>query len=163
MNNVPYCYTEEEWEKIKIQFDSDFSRYNKHIKSFRELINELLQGETEGSFERKTGLSPNMFSRIRTQIDKQNPPQRNTLMSVAVGYNFDYQITVALLESIGLKFILSNPRDYAYQFLLTNCRGKTVDECNDILKCLGIEEKYWLGIHARKKVSSNKVINKKAE
>lgn len=150
MNNIPYCYTEEEWQKIKRQFDSDFDRYNKHIKSFRELINELLEGETEGSFERKTGLSPNMFSRIRTQIDKKNPPQRNTLMSVAVGYNFDYQLTVALLDSIGLKFILSNPRDYAYQFLLTNCRGKTVDECNDILKCLGVEEKYWLGIHARK-------------
>ncbi len=151
MSDFPFCYTEEEWQKIKLQYNTDFKRYNKHIKSFRELINEILQGETEGSFVRKTGLSPNMFSRIRTQIDKTNPPQRNTLMSVAVGYNLDYQLTAALLDSIGLKFILSNKRDYAYQFLLTNCRGKTVDECNDILKCLGVEEKYWLGVHARKK------------
>lgn len=150
-NNVPNCYSEKEWNKIKSQFYNDFNMYNKHIKSFRELINEILDGETEGTFVNKTGLSYNMFSRIRTQIDKQNPPQRNTLMSVAVGYNLDYQLTDALLDSIGLSFILSNPRDYAYQFLLTNCRGKSVDECNEILEQLGVEEKYWLGMHARRK------------
>ena len=138
-NNIPNCYTKEEWEKVKKQFDTDFKRYNKHIKSFRELINEILDGETEGTFVNKTELSYNMFSRIRTQVDKKNPPQRNTLMSIAVGYKLDYQITSALLNSIGLDFILSNPRDYAYQFLLTNCRGKSIDE------------RYLLGAHARKK------------
>ncbi len=150
-NNIPKCYSEEEWVKIKKQFDTDFKRYNKHIKSFRELINEILDGETEGTFVRKTELSYNMFSRIRTQVDKENPPQRNTLMSIAVGYKLDYQITSALLKSIGVDFILSNPRDYAYQFLLTNCRGKNIEECNEILKALGVEERYWLGVHARKK------------
>ena len=35
-NNIPNCYTKEEWEKVKKQFDTDFKRYNKHIKSFRE-------------------------------------------------------------------------------------------------------------------------------
>ena len=148
--NIPNCYSENEWEKVKNQFDTDFKRYNSHIKSFRELINEILEGETEGTFVDKTGLSYNMFSRIRTQVDKQNPPQRNTLMSIAVGYNLDYQITSALLDSIGVGFILSNTRDYAYQFLLTNCRGKSIDDCNEILEALGVEEKYWLGAHARK-------------
>lgn len=106
-NNIPKCYTKEEWEKVKKQFDTDFKRYNKHIKSFRELINEILDGETEGTFVRKTELRYNMFSRIRTQVDKENPPQRNTLMSIAVGYKLDYQITSALLKSIGVEFILS--------------------------------------------------------
>ena len=132
------------------QFNNDFKRYNSHIKSFRVLINEILDGETEGTFVRKTGLSPNMFSRIRTQVDKKDPPQRSTLISIAIGYNLDYQITSELLKSIGVRFILSNPRDYAYQFLLTNCRGKSVDDCNEILEALGIEEKHWLGMHARK-------------
>ena len=91
-----------------------------------------------------------MFSRIRTQVDKKDPPQRSTLISIAIGYNLDYQITSELLKSIGVRFILSNPRDYAYQFLLTNCRGKSVDDCNEILEALGIEEKHWLGMHARK-------------
>lgn len=149
--NIPSCYNEKEWKQVKEQFEKDFKRYNTHIKSFRELINEILDGETETTFADKTGLSYNMFSRIRTQIDKKNPPQRNTLMSVAVGYKIDYPLMSELLSSIGLEFILTNERDYAYQFLLTNCRGKSVDECNEILEQLGIEEKYWLGVHARKK------------
>lgn len=151
--NKPSCYeTIDEWEEIKARFNNDFHRYNNHVKSFRVMINEILANETEGTFVRKTGLSYNMFSRIRTQVDRQSPPQRNTLMSIAIGYELDYQLTAALLDSIGLSFILSNPRDYAYQFLLTNCRGKNIDQCNEILEHLGVEEKYWLGAHARKKI-----------
>jgi hypothetical protein len=145
-------YTTEEFSKIEKQFHKDYDMYNKHIKSFRELINEILEGETETTFVNKTELSYNMFSRIRKYVDRNNPPQRNTLMSIAIGYGLDYQLTAALLDSIGLSFILSNKRDYAYQFLLTNCRGKSIEECNEILKYLGIEERYWLGKHARKKV-----------
>ncbi len=145
-------YTKEEFQKIEKQFHKDYDMYNKHIKSFRELINEILDGETETTFVEKTELSYNMFCRIKKYVDKSNPPQRNTLMSIAIGYGLDYQLTAALLDSIGLSFILSNPRDYAYQFLLTNCRGKSVNECNEILEHLGVEEKYWLGMHARKKI-----------
>ena len=152
----PSCYEKSAWEKVEAQFKKDYDRYNSHIKSFNTLINELLKDETEGTFARKTGLSLNMFSRIRSVVDRENPPLRSTLMSIAVGYHLDYQITARLLQSLGLDFILSNKRDYAYQFLLTNCRGKSVDECNEILKCLGIEEKYWLGFHARKKPPSKK-------
>ena len=43
-----------------------------------------------------------------------------------------------------------NKNDYAYSFILTQCRGKSVDECNEILKKLGIEEGYLLGEYARK-------------
>lgn len=152
----PSCYEDFTWKKVKSQFETDYTRYNAHIKSFHTLINELLKDETEGTFARKTGLSLNMFSRIRSVVDRENPPQRSTLMSIAVGYHLDYQITARLLQSLGLDFILSNKRDYAYQFLLTNCRGKSVDECNEILECLGIEEKYWLGSHARQAPSSKK-------
>ena len=145
------CYTADEWAEVKTQFEKDFQRYNQHIKPFNVLINEILKGETEGTFSEKTGLSPNMFSRIRNYVSKKDKPQRSTLMSIAVAYNLDYQLTARLLESLGVGFTLSDKRDYAYQFLLTNCRGKSVDECNEILEQLGIEEKYWLGAHARRK------------
>nr|WP_302658079.1 hypothetical protein [uncultured Dysosmobacter sp.] len=151
----PNCYTAEEWKKVKGQFNTDFKRYNDHIKSFNTLINEILDGETEGTFAQKTGLSNNMFSRIRNYVNKKDPPQRSTLISIAVGYNLDFQITARLLESLGSGFTLSNERDYAYQFILTNCRGKSVDDCNEILKCLGVEEKYWLGAHARRSKNNN--------
>ncbi len=60
-------------------------------------------------------------------------------------------MTQALLNSLGLDFNRFNKRDYAYTLLLTRCRGKGIEECNEILEELGIEEKYWLGFHARKK------------
>ena len=125
---------------------------DKNVKILQRLINEILDGETEGTFVRKTHLSANMFSRIRKQVGRSDPPQRNTLMSVAVGYNLDYQITTELFRSVGVKFMLDDRRDYAYQFLLTNCRGKSIDECNEILEALGIEKKYWLGAHAKKNI-----------
>ena len=148
--NTPSCYTKDEWERIENQFYKDFRMYNKHIRPFQTLISEILKGETETSFANKTQLSPNMFYRIRTQANRKDPVKKSTLLSVAVGYNLDYQLTVALLESIGAKFILSTPRDYAYQFILINCRGKNIDECNEILKELGLEDNDLLGYHARK-------------
>lgn len=147
--NTPRGFTEKEWEKFKSQYEKDYKMYNKHVKSFPEMINEILCGETETSFSTKTGLSPNMFCRITKYVNRNDPPQRSTLMSVAIGYNLDYQLTAKLFDSLGIGFILSNSRDYAYQYLLTNCRGKSVDECNEILHSLGIEDKYLLGSHAR--------------
>ena len=37
----PNCYTAEEWKKVKGQFNTDFKRYNDHIKSFNTLMNTL--------------------------------------------------------------------------------------------------------------------------
>lgn len=151
MEKQPYCFEEKEWEDIRTQFNNDFERYNKHIKSFDTIIAEILKDERQSEFVEKTHLSENMFYRIKHCVDKKDPPKRNTLMSIAVGYNLDLPLTEALLDSLGLSFILSNQRDYAYQFLLTRCRGKNIDECNEILKHLNIEEKYWLGAYARNK------------
>ena len=38
-------------------FIKDFNMYNKHIKSFRVIINEILEGETQTSFVKKTELT----------------------------------------------------------------------------------------------------------
>lgn len=46
--------------------------------------------------------------------------------------------------------VCRNMSYYAYIFLLTECRGKSVMECNEILEALGIEEKYRLGSYARR-------------
>ena len=150
IDQIPEGIKKEEWLQIKNQFDCDFARYNQHIKSFDTIICEILKDEKRSAFVEKTQLSENMFYRIKHCVDKKDPPKRNTLMSVAVGYDMDLPLVEALLDSLGLSFILSNPRDYAYQFLLTRCRGKNIDECNEILRCLGVEEKYWLGAYARK-------------
>lgn len=105
------------------------------------------------SFAEKTHLSENMLYRLKKQVDEKDPPQRNTLVSVCVGYNLDLMMTQALLYSLGLGFNRFSKCDYAYTFLLTRCRDKSIDECNEILEELGIEEKCWLGSYAKKKTS----------
>lgn len=143
-------YSYDEWEKIVKQFERDYANSTKYNKSFSEMIGEILEGETYMSFGNKTKLNVNQLYRLRKRVDEKDPPQRNTLMSVCVAYDLDLMMTQALLHSLGLDFNRFNKRDYAYTFLLTRCRGKSIDECNEILKELGIEEKYWLGTYARK-------------
>lgn len=142
-------YSFEEWEKISKQFERDFANSTKYNKSFSEMIGEVLEGETYMSFAEKTKLCENQIYRLRKRVDEKDPPQRNTLISVCIAYDLDLMMTQALLHSLGLDFNRFNKRDYAYTFLLTRCRGKSIDECNEILKELGIEKKYWLGSYAR--------------
>lgn len=144
-------YTYEEWDKLEKEFLLDYEKSTMYNKSFAELISEVLKKESYMSFAQKTQLSENMLYRLKKQVDEKDPPQRNTLISVAVGYNLDLMMTQALLYSLGLGFNRFSKRDYAYTFLLTRCRGKTIDECNQILGKLGVEQKYWLGSYARKK------------
>lgn len=143
-------YTFDEWEKLEKEFCRDFANSTKYNKSFREMIREILEGETDMSFSYKTGLSPNMLSRLRNRVDKQDPPQRSTLLSVCIGYDLDLMMAQSLLYSLGLGFNRFSDRDYAYTFLLTRCRGKSIEECNEILEKLGVSKKYWLGSYARK-------------
>lgn len=150
MENYIAGYSYDEWEKIVKQFERDFANSTKYNKSFSEMIGEVLEGETYMSFAEKTKLSENQLYRLRKRVDEKDPPQRNTLISVCIAYDLDLMMTQALLHSLGLDFNRFNKRDYAYTFLLTRCRGKSIDECNEILKELGIEEKYWLGTYARK-------------
>lgn len=145
-------YSYEEWVKLEREFLNDYENSTKYNKSFSELISSVLKDETYMSFANKTQLSENMLYRLKKQVDEKDPPQRSTLISVAVGYNLDLMMTQALLYSLGLGFNRFSKRDYAYTFLLTRCRGKTIDECNEILEKLEIEEKYWLGSYAKKKI-----------
>lgn len=157
MNNEQVAgYDFKEWEKIEKQFQRDFENSTKYNKSFSELINEVLEGETEMSFCRKTELCPNMLSRLRKRVNEKNIPQKNTLISVSVGYDLDLMTTQSLLHSLGLGFNRYSKQEYAYSFLLTRCRGKDIIQCNEILENLGIEEKYRLGAMARKPKNRNK-------
>lgn len=144
-------YSYDEWERMEKQFEKDYANSSRYNQSFREMINDILEGENEKTFNLKTGLSENMFSRIRNKVDVGDPPKMNTLISICIGYDVDVLTAQSLLRCLGLSFNRHNRRDYAYSFLLTRCRGRDWDECNQILEKLGIEKKYWLGSQARKR------------
>lgn len=143
-------YSFDQWKEMEERFEKDFENSVKYNKPFSALINEVLKGETAGKFEKRTGLTQNMLSRLKNRVDSANPSQKNTIITVCVAYDLDLMMAQALLYSQGSMLNRFNKNDYAYSFILTQCRGKSVDECNEILKKLGIEEGYLLGEYARK-------------
>jgi len=149
-------YSYEEWKKLEKEFKTDLNNSRKYNKSFSELIGEILEGETQKGFVDKTGLSEAMLSRLRNRVDEKDPPAKKTVVTVCIAYHLDLMMTLALLHSVGSDFNAHNRRDYVYTYLLTRCRDKSVDECNEILKELRIEEKYWLGRYAKNIISSKK-------
>lgn len=140
-------YSETELKEMKKQFDSDLEQSQKVSKSFQAMILDILGNENGKDFSDRTGLNPNMLTRFKYYINKNDPPKMYSLISVCVGYNVDLMTTECLLHSLGLGFNRQNKRDYAYSYLLTSCRGKNIYEANEILLYLGIEKKYCLGSH----------------
>lgn len=144
-------YSYDEWIAMEKQFKKDYENSTTYNKSFRQLINEILEGENYLSFQCKTGFSPNMFYRLKNYIDEKQPPKKATIMTICVGYDLDLMMAQSILHSLGVDFNRFNKADYAYTFLLTRCRGKNYSECNEILKKLGISKGYWLGATERTK------------
>lgn len=149
-------YSIEEWEKIETEFYKDLENHREYDKPFRTLINEILKNETSGSFAMKTELEPNMFSRLKHKVDDSDPCQKNTIITICVAYNLDLMMAQALMHSLGSGLNGRNKNDYAYAFILTRCRGKTIEECNDILKKIGLKRSYLLGEEGRRKVRKRK-------
>ena len=71
------------------------------------------------------------------------------IISLAVGFELDLISTQRLLQAAGLDFRLENPEHIAYLFLLDQCKGMSVVECNEILTSLGIPETKLLGSRER--------------
>lgn len=142
-------YNDREWKTLCNAYKERLESVEYPIP-FRVQIREVIGNDNAEEFSRKTGLSEYMFRRMKNQICKEDLPQRNTLISVCIGYGLTLEKAEELLNSLGLCFQPYHIRDYTYKFLFEHCRGKSIDECNEILKVLKVEKRYWLGKYARR-------------
>lgn len=152
---------EEEYERKHEQqiienYHEDFSKNEKIIKPFSEIIANIVGEDTYQEFAEKTGLGHDMFYSLKKRVNKENPSYKSTIVSVCVGYNVGYEIARELLRSQGSVFNPHSSVDAAYVTILTECRGKTVEECNDLLEKMGIKKMYRLGACARRPRKSQK-------
>ena len=67
-------------------------------------------------------------------------PSMRSIVAFCIACNMDMLNTVTLLESLGLTFRRTSKVDYAYSYLIVNYRGKSIPECNEVLKILGIDD-----------------------
>lgn len=143
-------YEEEHEQQIIRRYKRDYENKQNIIKPFTEIFEGIIGGDGYKKFQDKTELGVSMYYTLKGRVNKEDPTSKATIVSVCVGYNVGLQIAEELLRSQGSSFNPHGKRDSAYIMLLTEYRGKTVEECNKLLEKLGIEKKYWLGTYTRK-------------
>ncbi len=149
-------YEEEREQQIISRYEKDYSNSQKMIKPFIEIFAEIIGTDTYNEFLEKTGLGKDTFYNLKKWVNRDNPSSKVTIVSVCVGYNVGLQIARELLRSQGSSFNPHSKNDSAYMMLLTECRGKTVEECNEILEKVGIKKNCRLGVCARRPRKSKK-------
>ena len=143
-------YEKNREQQIIKRFEEDCYNNEKIIKPFSEIFKNIIGEDSYVRFERKTGLGKSMFYALQNRVGKDEPTSKGTVVSICVGYEMGLTIAKELLESQGSSFNPHSKRDTAYIMLLTEFRGKKIDECNKVLEEIGIPKKYWLGNYTKK-------------
>ena len=138
--------------EILKRFYDDIEKNQRMIKPFSEIVQEIIGDDDYHQFQYKTGLSADMYYNLPKRINKENPTKKSTIVSLCIGYNVGIQVALELMRSQGSYFSPHNDIDNAYVMLLTEFRGKSVEECDRILEQLNIKipSTSRLGVHATK-------------
>ena len=140
------------WQEYE-KFVKDYELTLKNNKPFHEIVKEIMKDRnlTIEQLVDKSGLATQTVHRLRSGKTKNNKgveveyfPYLNTIISFAIACDLDMLMTITLLDSLGYGFRRTYDVHYAYCYLIVNCRGKSISECNEVLEQLGIDEKYQL-------------------
>lgn len=137
------------YEKARKEFEKEFNIFSGQVTTFQEQLQYLITVKndldgtdwTKTSLAREAGISPKTIVRYTSG---HFAPSMSTLMSICIILQLDIPQATALLTSLGFCFLGTRREHYAYMYLLQNCKGKSIDECNEILTGLHIDPKYHL-------------------
>lgn len=126
--------------KLSLENNTIFCDYIKHIMDSKGItIDELVE---------KSRLSKQTVHRLRSGKHRTMNnkvvdylPEDKTLIAFCIACQLDMMNAMQLFGTLGRGFIPTSEVHYAYCYLITNCRGRTITECNEVLGQLGIEEK----------------------
>lgn len=129
---------EEKWIE---SYDKNFN-HNKQQLSYPELVEQLINDFhiNKINFMGKTGLDDKSFDRFK----KGKIPSLKKLILICVVFEIDIQSLIGLLRALGRTFNLTDPVHYAYYKLVEDYKGHNVDECNELLRKIGITENKYL-------------------
>lgn len=125
------------------EFERDFEmdkEINIPIKELMEKLNYKYKFDYN-LFIDETGMSPQTFNNIVHGI---KVPHIKTLVAFCIIYKIDVKNAIDILRAWGYGFKPGNKVHHAYIKLLENYSGEAIDVCNEYLKKIEIEEKYWL-------------------
>lgn len=127
-------------------FEKQFQRAKAVHKTATELLWSYMHEEhwTLYKFQDRTNLDAMTYTRI------QKPDYKFTirpLVAMGVGLRLDLHAMEEVLTLAGLAFKEGDHEQQAYKYLFTGLYGKSIDDCNEFLRQVGVRE---LGSHERK-------------
>ena len=143
-----------DYVEARNKFEQDYNIFSGQVTSFQEQLDYLIDAYninhsdkmSKATIARAIGISEQTLSLYSSG---HHAPSMNTLIAICIVLKLDIKQASALLTSLGFCFLGTRREHYAYMYLLENCRGKSIEDCNKILTGLYIEEKYQL--YPRKK------------
>lgn len=131
----------------KKKFEKEYELISDAQKTYMEIVLGIMQkmGIDEDTAASLTCLNKKVFTNLKKAEKVDSRVDKRIVVSIAVGFGLNVHVTEYILESCGQRFNTNERLDMAYIYLLEKCKGKTIEECNGILRDLGIEGRYMLG------------------
>lgn len=134
------CMEKKELEQLRQKFEENFELSKKNNKNFAEMFRTILEEKqiTKEEFIQEVGLSGKTFDRY---LNNTKDPSLKSIISFAVAFELDMLNVITLLRAGGYGLDFTDRTQYAYSYLITDCSGMTITECNQVLEAIGIEKK----------------------
>lgn len=145
MEEEKYLPNDYDEERIKNDFEESYKILCETNQPFHIKMQRIfeLKKINASIFADRTNLRRNYFSKFKKE---GFIPKMSTFIAMCMGLNLDLPAAESLLASLSLGFEKTDRLDCAYMFLLTHYQGLCIEDCNTILRDLGINEpKYLLG------------------
>jgi len=163
-NNTPYVIDNEKTWEMYDKFIEDFNRKKITFPPFNEQVlsimdntkvkyidkkqNEKIGKLTNERLSEKSGLPERIITCFRTGKIKNNKgetldynPNYRDIVAFCIGCDLEFSTTMPLFHSAGLNLSRTSLLHQAYCYIMINCRGKEIKECNRVLRELKIEKK----------------------
>ena len=140
------------WE-IHDSFMRDYNLSLKTNQKFHIIVNEIIDELkiTNAELQARSELSMKTIYRMRSGKIKNNKgvyvdytPCYESIIAFCIACDLDMLMAIKLLDSLGLSFQRTNIIHYSYCYLIINCRGKSIKECNVVLEKLKTGKEHHL-------------------
>src|SRR5574344_1493750 len=128
-----------EIERLVDKFEEDFNTIGELHLSFPEMFKKLLDRKeiTKEEFIEETGISGPTFDNF---LKEDHDPSLKNVTAFCIAFEIDVNSYFSLLQAGGYSINYRKKRDLAYSFLITDCMGMSIQECNEILKGIGLPD-----------------------
>lgn len=131
-------------EAEKAKFEEEYNLTSDAQKTYGQIIAGIMKKKEIDAkkAEELTRLNRKLFKNLD---EPGGSIKKRFVVSIAVGFGLDVHMTEYILESCGMRFNTNDRLDKAYIYIIENYKGCSIDDCNGILRDLGVDGDDMLG------------------